>query len=167
MANKPVQPTSPNDLPDDMGLLKAMLWEVLQSNDELVQQVAWLKRALWGQKSEKVPSPDQLALFEEAKKRLGLVPNTPGDEEHEMVEPTDTPPTDPVKPTKPGAPPRMPVGPAKTRRGGKREITRGAFLGGTVPLGTPYVTNHVCLDGAACRVCGKTRRVCGSRLRAA
>lgn len=142
---------SPNELPDDVGLLKAMLWEVLQSNDELAQQVAWLKRALWGQKSEKLVSPTQLALFEEVKKRLGLVPGAPGDEDHEAVDL----PADAASPaTKGGAPPRMPTGRPKTRRGGKREKTRGKFLGGTVPVGTPVETTHVCLNGAACPVCG-------------
>ena len=56
----PVRPASREQLPDDVGLLKDMLWQVLQSNDELNQQVAWLKRALWGQKSEKLVSPEQL-----------------------------------------------------------------------------------------------------------
>lgn len=150
MSRTPPPLKSPDELPDDVGLLKAMLWEVLQSNDELAQQVAWLKRALWGQKSEKLVSPQQLALFEEVKRRLGLVPGAPGEEAHEAVDPAG----DPSPPTNEGAPPRMPTGRPKTRRGGKREKTRGKFLGGTVPLGTPVETTHVCLNGAACPICG-------------
>lgn len=161
----PIQPTSPDQLPDDIGLLKAMLWEVLQSNDELAQQVAWLKRALWGQKSEKFVSPEQLALFEEAQKRLGLVPGQPGDEAHE---PVDRAPSEGEKDGeagkdgKGGAPPRMPTGRPKTRRGGKRDKSRGRFLGGTVPLGTPVETSHVCLGGAACPVCGEKLTLLGA-----
>jgi transposase len=156
----PLHPTSPDQLPDDVGLLKAMLWEVLQSNDELTQQVAWLERALWGQKSEKLVSPEQLALFEEVKRRLGLVPGEPGDEDHEPVEPT---PADEKKDgAKEESTPRMPTGRAKTRRGGKRDKTRGRFLGGTVPLDTPVETSHVCLDGAACPVCGEKLTLLGA-----
>ncbi len=148
---KPLHPTSPEQLPDDVGLLKAMLWEVLQSHDELSQQVAWLKRVLWGQKSEKLVSPEQMALFVEVQKRLGIGSHEHGDEDHELVEPSSN---DGDKQAKPEAnkPARMPAGRAKTRRGGKRDKPRGRFLGGTVPEGTPVETTHICLDGAACPV---------------
>lgn len=115
-----------------------MLWEVLQSNDELTQQVAFLKRALWGTKSEKLVSKDQLALFEEAKKRLGL---------------------DKDKNEPPG---RMPKDKAKTRRGGKRDKKRGRFRGGTVPEDTPVQTTHIHLDGATCPECGDPLDVLGT-----
>ncbi len=125
-----LQPTSPEQLPDDPDLLKEMLWQVLQSNDELAQQVAFLKRTLWGKKSEKFVSEDQLALFEEVKKRLGLVEDT--DDE----------------------PPRMPKDKARTKRGGERGKKRGSFIGGTVPADTPVETTHIGLDGAVCPICG-------------
>lgn len=128
-----VQPTSIDDLPSDPALLRAMLWEVLQSNDELAHQVAFLKRALWGKKSERDVSADQLALFEEVKKRLGLTKD--GDDGDE-------------------SPVRMPKGKAKTKRGGKRDKKRGTFLGGTVPENTPVKTTHIGLDGATCPQCG-------------
>ena len=141
--HKVVQPTSPEQLPDDPGLLKEMLWQVLQSNDELSQQVAFLKRALWGKKSEKLVSKEQLELFEEVKKRLGL--NKPKDDD--------------------GKPPRMPKDTPKTRRGGKRDKKRGRFIGGTVPTNTPVETTHVRLDGATCPVCGDVLCVLGSDTR--
>jgi transposase len=156
----PVRPASREQLPDDVGLLKDMLWEVLQSNDELSQQNAWLKRVLWGQKSEKLVSPEQLALFEEVKKRLGLVPGEPGDEDHEPVDVSDgqeeaaKPPSAPLS--------RMPTVRPKTRRGGKRDKPRGRFLGGTVPKDTPVVTTRVCLDGAACPICAKELTLLGA-----
>jgi transposase len=143
----PQPSTSPGDLPDDVGLLKAMLWEVLQSNDELVQQVAFLKRALWGKKSEKLVSAEQLALFEEAKRRLGLT--EPADEGN------DGPAAQGDAGRNKGDPKRLPTGKAKTRRGGKRDTPRGCFLGGTVPAGTPVETTHIGLDGADCPVCDK------------
>jgi transposase len=153
-----LRPSSPEQLPDDVGLLKAMLWEALQSNDELAQQVAWLKRVLWGKKSEKLVSDEQMALFEDVQKRLGLVPGEPGDEDHESILPSaaqDGPAQD-------AAPARMPTQRPKTRRGGKRDKPRGRFLGGTVPEDTPFETTHVCLEGAACPVCGKELTVLGA-----
>lgn len=158
---KPLAPTSPEQLPDDVGLLKAMLWEVLQSHDELSQQVAWLKRALWGQKSEKLVSPEQMALFAEVQKRLGIGPHEPGDEDHELVEPASNGGDKPAKPDA-NKPARMPTGRAKTRRGGKRDKPRGRFLGGTVPEGTPVETTRVCLDGAACPVCNQALTLLGA-----
>lgn len=117
----PLHPRSPDELPDDVGLLKAMLWEVLASHDELSQQNAWLKRALWGKKSERLVSPEQMALFKDATERLGMVPGEPGDENHEHVSPeelageasgsTDAKGGD-------GKPARMPTDRPKTRRGG-------------------------------------------------
>jgi transposase len=167
---------SRDELPEDVGLLKAMLWEVLESHAELQQQVAWLKRALWGQKSEKMVSPEQLALFAEASKRLGLSQGEPDEEPHEFgpaddgdgassdkptaEKPTPDEPT-PDKPT-PDKPVRMPTDKAKTRRGGKRDQKRGSFLGGTVPLGTPVVTTHVCLNGATCPICAKPLTLLGA-----
>ena len=134
-----LHPTTREDLPDDAALLKEMLWSALQSNDqlaqsndELSQKVSWLQRMLFGKKSEKLVSPDQLALFEEAKKRLGL---DRSDEE---------------------PPPRLPKGKAKTRRGGKRDKKRGKFLGGTVPKNTPVETTRVELAGETCPECGDT-----------
>ena len=146
-------PTSPEGLPDDVALLKEMLWQVLQSNDELAQQVAWLKRVLWGKKSEKMVSPAQVVLFEEVKKRLGL--GQPDD----AVDPAagDAKDGDDDK-----APPRLPTGKAKTRRGGKRDTPRGRFLGGTVPEATPVETTHIGLDGATCPVCSKALTVLGA-----
>ena len=154
-----IHPTTREALPDDVEMLKDMLWSVLQSNDELAQsngqltqsnseleqsrselqqsnseleqKVAWLKRMLFGKKSEKLASPDQLALFEEAKKRLGL----------------DRPDDDP--------PPRMPSGKAKTKRGGPRNKPRGTFLGGTVPKDTPVETTRIELGSATCPQCNK------------
>lgn len=134
-------PTAPEQFPDDPSLLKEMLWEVLQSNDELSQQVAFLKRALWGKKSEKLVTEDQLALFEEVKKRLGLV------EGNDVKDVT---------------PPRMPNDKPKTARGGRRKKKRGRFMGGTVPANTPVETTHVALDGATCPVCGDALCVLGS-----
>ena len=128
------QPTTPDELPSDPSLLREMLWEVLQSNDELAQQVAFLKRALWGKKSEKLVSEDQLALFEEVKKRLGLAK---GDEDGSDDSPA-----------------RMPKTKAKTKRGGKRDKKRGRFIGGTVPANTPVQTTRIGLDGATCPQCG-------------
>lgn len=128
-----VRPTSIDELPSDPELLRTMLWAVLQSNDELAQQIAFLKRALWGKKSERDVSEDQLALFEEVKKRLGLAKDGDGDAE---------------------SPARMPKDKAKTRRGGKRDKKRGRFLGGTVPADTPVETTHIGLDGATCPQCG-------------
>lgn len=125
-----LHPTTPEELPDDAVLLKEMLWSALQSNDELSQKVAWLQRMLFGKKSEKLVSPDQLALFEEAKKRLGL----------------DRPDEEP--------PPRLPKDKAKTSRGGKRDKKRGKFLGGTVPKNTPVETTRIELAGETCPVCG-------------
>jgi transposase len=157
----PLRPTSIEQLPDDVGLLKAMLWEVLQSNDELVQQNAWLKRALWGQKSEKLVSPEQLALFAEAQKRLGLVAGEPGDEDHAPIAPPALDAERTAQASE-GPPPRMPAERPKTRRGGKRDKTRGRFLGGTVPVDTPVETTHVCLDGATCPVCGEALTLLGA-----
>lgn len=164
MPKIPLHPTSPEELPDDVGLLKAMLWQVLESHDELTQQVAWLKRALWGKKSEKLLSPDQMALFKEATQRLGMVPGAPGDEDHEHISPE---PSDEAasgqhgRPTD-GKPARMPTERPKTRRGGKRDKVRGSFLGGTVPENTPVETTHVCLDGATCPVCGEELTLLGA-----
>lgn len=126
-----LQPATREELPDDAELLKEMLWNVMQSNDELSQKVAWLQRMLFGKKSEKHVSPDQLALFEEAKKRLGL----------------DKPDDDP--------PPRLPKDKAKSRRGGKRDKKRGRFLGGTVPKNTPVQTTRIELGGETCPECGE------------
>lgn len=133
-----LQPTSRDELPDDAELLKEMLWNVMQSNDvlaqsndELSQKVAWLQRMLFGKKSEKQVSADQLALFEEAKKRLGL----------------DRSDDDP--------PPRLPADKAKTRRGGKRDKKRGRFLGGTVPKNTPVQTTRFELGDESCPECGE------------
>lgn len=136
-----VQPTTPDDLPSEPSVLRAMLWEVLQSNDELAQQVAFLKRALWGKKSEKLVSKEQLALFEEVTKRLGLTKDDTGNS---------------------GSPPRMPKTKAKTKRGGKRDKKRGRFVGGTVPADTPVQTTHVRLDGATCPECGSLLCVLGT-----
>lgn len=163
-----LQPASPDQLPDDVAMLKAMLWEVLQSNEDLTQQVAWLKRMLWGKKSERLVSPDQLALFEEAKRRLGLVEGPEGDEDHEMVAAPSDPGASSADPVTSGgdqasgAVRRLPSGRPKTRRGGKRDKKRGRFLGGTVPLNAPVVTTHVCLNGAGCPVCGKILTVLGA-----
>ena len=148
----PLYPTSPDELPDDVELLKAMLWQVLESNDELTQQVAWLKRALWGKKSEKMVSAEQMALFEDASARLGMVPGEPGDEDHEHISAQQAA----------DKPVRMPAGRAKTRRGGKRDKPRGRFLGGTVPEDTPVQTTHICLDGATCPVCDKPLTLLGA-----
>lgn len=159
------QPKSPDDLPDDIGLLKAMLWEVLSAHDELTQQVAWLKRILWGKKSEKLVSPEQVALFMDASQRLGLVPGDPGDEHHEHVSPSpDGAETGDGESAKPSGdkPSRMPVGRPKTRRGGKRDKPRGTFMGGTVPEGTPVETTRVCLNGAACPVCEQPLALLGA-----
>jgi transposase len=153
----PQYPASPEHLPDDVGLLKAMLWEVLESHDELTQQVAWLKRALWGKKSEKLLSPEQMALFKQATERLGMVPGEPGDEDHEHVSADGQ-----NAKGEDGKPARMPTDRPKTRRGGKRSKTRGTFIGGTVPEDTPVETTHICLDGAACPVCGEVLTLLGA-----
>jgi transposase len=161
----PLHPSSPEQLPDDVGLLKAMLWQVLESHDELTQQVAWLKRALWGKKSEKLLSPEQMALFKVATERLGMVPGEPGDEDHEHVNPDaagDGSAAGEDAKGKDGKPVRMPTDRPKTRRGGKRDKTRGKFLGGTVPEDAPVETTHVCLDGAACPVCGAPLTLLGA-----
>ena len=144
-----LQPTSPEELPDDVGLLKEMLWNVLQSHDELAQQVAFLKRALWGKKSEKMVSVEQLELFEEVKRRLGLVEVEENEEDGKAIEP----------------PQRMPKGKARTRRGGKREKTRGRFFGGTVPKDLRVETQHVHIDGATCPECGDPLEVLGADTR--
>lgn len=157
----PLYPTSPEQLPDDIGLLKAMLWEVLESHDELTQQVTWLKRALWGKKSEKLVSPEQMALFKDATERLGMVPGEPGDEDHEHVSPDSAAAASTDRPND-SSPARMPKDRAKTRRGGKRDKTRGRFLGGTVPEDTPVETTHICLDGAACPICGEALTLLGA-----
>lgn len=168
MPKIPLHPRSPDDLPDDVGLLKAMLWEVLASHDELTQQNAWLKRALWGKKSEKMVSPEQMALFKDATERLGMVPGEPGDEDHEYVSPEQLSGAASGagdakgKEGKEGKPPRMPTSRAKTRRGGKRNKTRGCFLGGTVPAGTQVLTSRVCLNGATCPVCKKELTLLGA-----
>lgn len=165
MPKTPLHPRSPDELPDDIGLLKAMLWEVLASHDELTQQVAWLKRALWGKKSEKLVSPEQMTLFQEATERLGMVPGEPGDEDHEHLSPEqlagDSSASSDEK-DKDAKPPRMPRSRAKTRRGGKRDKTRGKFLGGTVPEDTPVETTHICLDDAACPVCNEKLTLLGA-----
>lgn len=163
VAKTPLHPTSPDQLPNDVGLLKAMLWQVLESHDELTQQVAWLKRALWGKKSEKLLSPEQMALFKDATERLGMVPGEPGDEDHEHMAPE----TAEAEGTRPGPrpegkPQRMPTGRPKTKRGGKRNKTRGGFIGGTVPEDTPVETTHICLDGATCRTCQKPLTLLGA-----
>lgn len=157
----PLYPTSPEDLPDDVGLLKAMLWQVLESHDELTQQVAFLKRQLWGKKSEKLLSPNQMALFKEATARLGMVPGEPGDEHHEHVSPDEAAAGQDGNATN-GKPMRMPAGRPQTRRGGKRDKKRGRFMNGTVPEDTPVETTHVCLNGAACPVCGETLTLLGA-----
>lgn len=133
-----LQPTTRDALPDDAELLKDLLWSALQSNEELAQskgeleqKIAWLQRMLFGKKSERLISPEQLALFEEAKKRLGL----DGAED--------------------GPPPRMPDKKAKTQRGGARTTRRGTFLGGTVPKATPVQTTRIGLNDATCPQCGK------------
>jgi len=126
-----LKPTTIDDLPSDPEVLRTLLWEVLQSIDELAHQIAFLKRALWGKKSEKHVSADQIALFEEVKKRRGLVKEENSD-----------------------SPLRMPKEKAKTKRGGKRDKKRGRFLGGTVPVDTPVKTTHIGLDGATCPQCG-------------
>ncbi len=135
-----LRPTTPDELPSDPDQLRVMLWEVLQVNDELTQQVAFLKRALWGKKSEKLVSADQLALFEKIQKRLGLDKKEKGED----------------------APPRMPKGKARTRRGGKRKKKRSRFIGGTVPADTPVETTHIRLDCATCPVCGTSLCLLGS-----
>lgn len=161
----PLHPTSPDELPDDVGLLKAMLWEVLASHDELTQQNAWLRRALWGKKSERLVSPEQMALFKDASERLGLVPGDPGDEDHEHVSSErlagDASGSGDAT-VKDRKPLRMPTDRAKTRRGGKRDETRGSFLGGTVPKDTPVETTHICLNDAACPVCRKALTLLGA-----
>lgn len=167
MATTILQPESPEELPDDIGLLKAMLLQVLESNDELAQQVAWLKRVLWGKKSEKMVSPDQLALFEAARARLGLGPEDPDGENHDFVRPEDLP-----APADDGSsegtagtgeqPQPRPKGRPATRRGGKRGKTRGKFIGGTVPEGLAVKTVRVCLNGATCATCGETLALLGA-----
>ncbi len=124
-------PTTREALPDDPDVLKDMLLGALQSNDELAQKVSWLQRMLFGKKSERLVSADQLALFEEAKKRLGL---DKGEDEK---------------------PSRMPTGKTKTRRGGARSKKRGKFLGGTVPKNTPVETTRVDLQDETCPECGE------------
>ena len=159
----PLHPTSPEDLPDDVDLLKAMLLQVLDSHDELTQQVAFLKRQLWGKKSEKLLSPDQMALFKEATARLGMVVGEPSDEHHEHVTPEEIESAaaqDGSATT--GKTARMPASRPKTRRGGKRDKKRGKFMGGTVPDDIPVETTHVCLNGAACPVCGEKLTLLGA-----
>jgi transposase len=160
----PLRPTSPDELPDDVTLLKAMLWEAMQSNNDLTQQVAWLKRVLWGKKSERFVSPEQLALFEEVKKRLGLLEGDPANEDHETLPPggEDSSPGEGASAATSAVPARIPTDRPKTRRGGKRSKPRGRFLGGTVPLDTPFVTRHICLDAAACPVCAKPLTLLGA-----
>lgn len=137
--------SSPEELPDDVAALKQMLWSMLQTNDEMTQQIAWLKRQLWGQKSERLVSPDQLALFEELKKELEERA-TRGEEAAGPVE-------------------RMPKTTRKTRRGGKRSKTRGAFMGGSVPPDTPVQSTEVELGGACCPVCSGPLEVLGTDTR--
>lgn len=180
-----LQVKSREDLPDDVEKLKDMVLAALSSNDELAQQVAWLKRVLWGKKSERIASPEQEDLFQQARERLGLVPADPADEQHEFISPEDCPGaaesepsaatddkpsedgqgaaesrTDKANVDKPK--PVMPKGPVKTKRGGAREKKRGSFLGGTVPANTPVVTTHVCLDGATCPVCAMPLTLLGA-----
>ena len=143
-----LQPESIDDLPDDADLLKSMLWEVLQSNEDLSNQLIWLKRTLWGKKSEKLVSKDQLALFEEAKRLLNITEPVPSSSSTE---------SDEVQ--------RMPKSTPKTRRGGKRNTSRGKLIGGTVPADTPVKTTFIGLNGATCPECDDPLKVLGSSVR--
>ena len=46
-----VHPTHREELPDDPELLKEMVLQLAQSNEDLAQKVAWFQRAMWGKKS--------------------------------------------------------------------------------------------------------------------
>ena len=94
-------------------------------------------------------SPDQLALFEELKKKL---------EESDSDSGSDDDGTD-------GTPERMPKTRAKTRRGGRRKKKRGKFMGGSVPPDTPVQSTQIKLDGATCPVCDDPLSVLGTDTR--
>ena len=139
-----VHPTHREELPDDPELLKEMVLQLAQSNEDLAQKVAWFQRAMWGKKSERLTEVKptdglQTTLFEsdeveaEARAVSAEEPAPEGDDE-------------PVK--MPGTKDKP-----KTRRGGKRSGKRGRFLGGTVPPGTPIHTRQFTLDGCTCPVC--------------
>ena len=50
-----VHPTNREELPDDPELLKEMVLQLAQSNEELAQKVAWFQRPMWGKQSERLP----------------------------------------------------------------------------------------------------------------